>query len=449
MSFIAPMKLKPTKRIVTRNERWLIAVGLTFLTLVWFGFVLSAAQNRNGKRIQSMRVSDSAEGARVTIVADLPLNDYEAFSRGDRFCVKIPAAEYVSALHRLRGNGFEYVQIQKSGDSVIISFTFHPGASAKVEQPSNRLDVVFSPSVPSTRNNNAATQTAVNPSLHNPGRRTEDTAGAIPPGSPRSVRDARSSERSGVTGTPAGAAADQRTAGPATPGGTGNTATNAQPGSAASPNSVSEVASTSGTPLVSGSTSGSSTTAQPSASSSPSSTQGFSSRSQTGSSSSPDTLTSFSQWLALNRPLALAGLLSVLGLLLLLGAWIRRRRRTISYTLHVPLTSQESATPETLEKPSAPESISHPREAKELIMEPPFSETPGQLERTDIEVEEILGGGEYDDETAFRVVEEPVESNQGMAADEAFAQFLDTLNRLDLIPENLAQAAPESSAVLP
>ena len=98
----------------------------------------------NPKRITAMQVGSAAEGARVTIVSDSALSDYEAFRRGDRFYVKIPSAEFTSAVPQLRADGFEDVQGQRVGDSVVVSFKLQPGASARVDQRSNRLDVVFS-----------------------------------------------------------------------------------------------------------------------------------------------------------------------------------------------------------------------------------------------------------------------------------------------------------------
>jgi hypothetical protein len=102
--------------------------------------------NRNtGKRqhIATVRSSDSPEGSRVAISSDQSLNDYEAYRRGDRFYVKIPAAD-VPRAEAVRGRGFVDVKAQKSGDSTILSFRLQPGATAHVEQRANKLDVVVS-----------------------------------------------------------------------------------------------------------------------------------------------------------------------------------------------------------------------------------------------------------------------------------------------------------------
>ena len=99
----------------------------------------------SGKRqhIATVRSSDSTEGSRVAITSDQSLNDYEAYRRGDRFYVKIPAAD-VPRAEAVRGRGFVDVKAQKSGNNTILSFRLQPGATAHVEQRANKLDVVVS-----------------------------------------------------------------------------------------------------------------------------------------------------------------------------------------------------------------------------------------------------------------------------------------------------------------
>jgi len=121
-----------------------------------FGAALVAAQSRiirpaqsnsnnSGKRqhVATLRSSDTAEGSRVAINSDQSLSDYEAYRRGDRFYVKIPAAD-VPRAEATRGRGFADVKVQRGADSTVISFRLQPGATAHVEQRSNKLDVVFS-----------------------------------------------------------------------------------------------------------------------------------------------------------------------------------------------------------------------------------------------------------------------------------------------------------------
>ena len=106
----------------------------------------SAQTNSNGsakrQHVATLRSTDSPEGSRVVLSSDQSLNDYEAYRRGDRFYVKIPAAE-VERAEALRGRGFADVKTQRSGDSTVVSFRLQPGATAHVEQRSNRLDVVI------------------------------------------------------------------------------------------------------------------------------------------------------------------------------------------------------------------------------------------------------------------------------------------------------------------
>ncbi|HSP63736.1 MAG TPA: HEAT repeat domain-containing protein, partial [Pyrinomonadaceae bacterium] len=118
-----------------------------------FGAALVTAQsrpaqsnsNKSGKRqhVTTLRSSDSPEGSRVAINSDQSLSDYEAYRRGDRFYVRIPAAD-VPRAEATRGRGFADVKVQRGSDSTVISFRLQPGATAHVEQRSNKLDVVFS-----------------------------------------------------------------------------------------------------------------------------------------------------------------------------------------------------------------------------------------------------------------------------------------------------------------
>jgi hypothetical protein len=128
---------------------------LRYSTVLLLGAALVAAQGRavkppvqtkqtsgNHPHVATLRSSDSSEGSRVALSSDQSLNDYEAYRRGDRFYIKIPATD-VPRAEALRGRGFADVKVQRSGDSTIISFRLPPGASAHVEQRGNRLEVVF------------------------------------------------------------------------------------------------------------------------------------------------------------------------------------------------------------------------------------------------------------------------------------------------------------------
>src|SRR5437763_2373993 len=101
------------------------------------------SNSNSGKRthIATLHSTDSSEGSRVAITSDQSLNDYEAYRRGDRFYVRIPAAD-VPRAEAVRGRGFADVKSQRTGDSTLLSFRLQPGATAHVEQRGNKLDVV-------------------------------------------------------------------------------------------------------------------------------------------------------------------------------------------------------------------------------------------------------------------------------------------------------------------
>ncbi|HEY6233231.1 MAG TPA: hypothetical protein VIW64_18345 [Pyrinomonadaceae bacterium] len=184
---IAPMKIKYLKSILAAHKR---RAGVALLFLICLNlavFSSSFAQLKNPRRVTALQLGAAAEGSRVTLLADSPLNDYEAFRRGDRFYVKIPLADFMSALPHFRADGFESVQVQKTGDSLIVSFKLQPGATARINQYGNRLDVVFS----APNKSNSIANAPLNPggnlggpgtaSLRNTSDRGPDAAGPMPP----------------------------------------------------------------------------------------------------------------------------------------------------------------------------------------------------------------------------------------------------------------------------
>ena len=78
--------------------------------------------------------------SRVTVTAAAPLNDYSAYSVGNRFYVDVPAS---SAPRIERGSGVNNVKLLKRGDRTVIEFTLPPGTSARVNQKFNNLDVII------------------------------------------------------------------------------------------------------------------------------------------------------------------------------------------------------------------------------------------------------------------------------------------------------------------
>ncbi|HJR06474.1 MAG TPA: HEAT repeat domain-containing protein [Pyrinomonadaceae bacterium] len=116
----------------------------------------TAAQKPRTKRITPLRTSETADGSRVTITSDGELNDYSAYRSGDRFIVVVPQAEGGGG--GARGRGFEGAQVEKRGKDLVYTFKLQPGATARVNQRFNRLDVQFS--APRTAGETTATTRA-------------------------------------------------------------------------------------------------------------------------------------------------------------------------------------------------------------------------------------------------------------------------------------------------
>lgn len=190
------MEIKTLKSVVLANkQRGLVA--LLFVSLLSLTLVPGAAQLRNQKRFISLQLGDAAEGSRVTIASDAALSDYEAFRRGDRFYVKIALGDFTS-LPQLRADGFEDVQVQRVGDGILVSFKLQPGATARVEQNSNRLHVIFSSPNRVARNRTVnAGANRVTPGGSRSARdRAADAAGPMPAGSELAFRQRVATERS-------------------------------------------------------------------------------------------------------------------------------------------------------------------------------------------------------------------------------------------------------------
>jgi hypothetical protein len=190
------MKPNLIKSTLFANGWRCLAVLLATACLIWVAFISSSAQLKTQKHVTSLQLGQAAEGARVTVTSDGALNDYEAFRRGDRFYVKIPLAEFAFSQPRFHGNGFDDVQVQKVGDSVVVSFKLQLGASARVEQRGNRLDVIFTALNRSQHGNiaNVASNRAPSGPNENKGNqgnqdRQRDAAGPVPSDGPLVSRE--------------------------------------------------------------------------------------------------------------------------------------------------------------------------------------------------------------------------------------------------------------------
>ncbi len=168
---------KPTVSLSDNFRHWLLLAFVACLCLAAFNFEraraqqpgASAAQKPRTKRITPLRTSDTADGSRVTITSDGELNDYSAYRSGDRFIVVVPQAEGAGA-GGARGKGFEGAQVEKRGKDLVYTFKLQPGATARVNQKFNRLDVQFS--APKGASANASNANARPTPAATPTRRT-------------------------------------------------------------------------------------------------------------------------------------------------------------------------------------------------------------------------------------------------------------------------------------
>jgi hypothetical protein len=91
-----------------------------------------------------LRRQETPEGARFTLTSDSSLGDYKSFAEGERVCVMIPQAAFVSPSEGESGRGFAEMRVEQRDENVMLSFRLQQGATVAVNQNFNRLDVVFS-----------------------------------------------------------------------------------------------------------------------------------------------------------------------------------------------------------------------------------------------------------------------------------------------------------------
>lgn len=312
------MKINLLKAVVLENKKRGVVALLSLVCLILFALTPGAAQLKNQKLITALQLGDTPEGARVTIVSDSALSDYEAFRRGDRFYVKIPLADFTSPLPHFRADGFEDVQVERVGDGVIVSFKLQPGAAAHVEQRCNQLDVIFSAPNRGFRNNTANVGANRVTTGANSSQTAPLHAGPKPTDTWPAFRQSRGSQSSRTqTNRPT----DSNKSGN-NPSTTNNAAVNS-PAAASSPTSALSPLTASSYPAL--------TTATPAAPVSSNPAAGTS-----GLSSSPGFLDwrtrgkAAVQWISANRLATLLGALILLSLILYLAMTLRRRRKNVA-----------------------------------------------------------------------------------------------------------------------
>ena len=92
----------------------------------------------------SLSVGESADGSRVRITSDAPLEGFETFTEGGRFFVLVPEADAaLLAPGGLAASGFTHVETGQRGDDALIAFTLAPGVAPRVRASFNRLEILF------------------------------------------------------------------------------------------------------------------------------------------------------------------------------------------------------------------------------------------------------------------------------------------------------------------
>jgi hypothetical protein len=157
------------------------------------------------QRVATLRASDSPDGSRVALSSDQSLNDYEAYRRGDRFYVRIPPSD-VPRAEIVRGRAFGDVKVQRGADGTVLSFRLQPGATARVEQSGNKLDVVFKMpggSTAATNSNRGVARNNAGPSppMNSNRRAPSNTNTSTQPGSLRGSANKNSSDRTNTAST--------------------------------------------------------------------------------------------------------------------------------------------------------------------------------------------------------------------------------------------------------
>ena len=100
---------------------------------------------RPRKRLVPVRVTDTAEGSRVTLASDASLDDYSAYLEGGRFHVLIPKADAAAATMsgEIAGRGFTAARIERRTGDVLFSFELRAGVTPRISQKFNRLEINF------------------------------------------------------------------------------------------------------------------------------------------------------------------------------------------------------------------------------------------------------------------------------------------------------------------
>jgi hypothetical protein len=96
------------------------------------------------ERVIALRRKASADGERLTLTSDAPLDDYSSYVEDERLFVVVPLTALAGAQGNINGRGFSDMKVEPRGHDILLSFRLQVGASVYVRQNFNRLDLVFS-----------------------------------------------------------------------------------------------------------------------------------------------------------------------------------------------------------------------------------------------------------------------------------------------------------------
>lgn len=131
----------------------------------------ATAARRLPKRLVLLRAGGAeADGTRVTISSDSPLDDCDSYREGESFYVSIPWA-VAADTRRLSASGqfYESARVEERDDAVLVTFNLREGASARLAKGFNRIEVTFT-------SETAPSASAARPAHENPARENEEAA---------------------------------------------------------------------------------------------------------------------------------------------------------------------------------------------------------------------------------------------------------------------------------
>ncbi|HYH84891.1 MAG TPA: DUF5916 domain-containing protein [Pyrinomonadaceae bacterium] len=137
----------------------------------------TAAPARRFLKRMALSVGEAAEGSRVRVTSDAPIEGYQTYGEGGKFILLIPEADATTLpTAGLAGRGFARVEAEQRGDDALISFTTAEGFAPRVRASFNRLEILFA-SQQASGNTSASTSNSPTPTPTPPATTTTTPAG--------------------------------------------------------------------------------------------------------------------------------------------------------------------------------------------------------------------------------------------------------------------------------